>query len=171
MRVQRLIGAVRILFAALYFPVVTFATCVASAVLLDFWHENPWRYEYAWVALIVLPAATYISAVTGLRGFGACGAFGSDPVADFRDVVRRVLCKHALSAAGFLLPQLIVSVSTDLSKFILLASLLSAWNTVFPSEHVNQVIADRARFENRSRFMEGIGTSRRVRSTKGIRRK
>ncbi len=161
----------RIIVASVPFPLTTFATCLASAFLLDFWHQCPWRSPYAYLGFFGFPAITFLSAISAFRSFGETGSFGADPIADFRDCFRRIWIKHVLSCAAFLVPQVIVSADHSLSLFTLLISTFFVINSLFPSVFVDQAIIDRAQYDNRSRFLEGLGTSRRVKRTKGIRRK
>lgn len=171
MKIPRLLGSLRILFAALVFPVTTLATCFAGALVLDFWHDNPWRWEYAWAVALGLTACAFFTAIGAFRDFGASGAFGNDPVKDFRDAFRRILFKHVLGCLGFLAPQVALGFDHSMSHYVVLASLLFVFKMVFIGDHVDDAIVDRTRYENRNRFMEGIGSSRRRKPTKGIRRR
>ncbi len=171
MNLARLIGSMRIIVASVPFLLTTFATCIASAFLLDFWHQCPWRSPYAYLGFVGFPAITFLSAISAFRIFGETGAFGPDPVADFRDCFRRIWIKHFLSCVAFLVPQVVVSADHSLSLFTLLICALFVINSLFPSMFVNQAIVERVQYDNRSKFIEGLGTSRRVKRTKGIRRK
>lgn len=171
MKMSRLLGSLRILLAAIVFLATTSATLVASAVLVDFLPQSPWKWEYSWSVFLGVPALAFLSGVGALRDFGATGAFGDDPVRDFRDAYRRILFKHFLACLGFIAPHLWLNFDHSLSPLVLAISLLFVIRMVFVSEHVDSAIVDRARYDNRSRFLEGLGRSGKRRPSKGIRRK
>lgn len=171
MKFSRLIGSVRILLAAAVFPFTTLATLVVCACLVDFQPNSPWKWEYAWTFIVGLSAIAFLSGVGALRDFGATGAFGDDPVRDFRDVFRRIFFKHVVACILFIAPHLWLSIDHSLSPFVLAISILFVIRMVFVSEHVDAAIVDRGRDENRDRFLDGIGRTRPKRSTKGVKRK
>ena len=170
MKFSRVLGSLRILKAAVIFPITTFATCVACAKCVDFWPTNPWTLQYSWVAGLGMPVIAFFTANSACRSFGEVGAFGKDPVADFRDVFRRIFVKHIFACLGFLAPHVAVSMFHQLTLWVLFVC-LPFLRLCCVDSFLAEVINDRVRYTNLNKFKEGIGARRTRRPNKGIRRK
>ena len=170
MTFSRVLGSLRILKAAVIFPITTLATCIASAKCVEMWPASPWNSQYSWVAALILPITAFLTANAAFRSYGATGAFGRDPVSDFRDVFRRILAKHVEACVLFLAPHIAISMFPQLSLWTLLVSLLFLVRMVCIN-YVDEVVTERARYENLNQFKEGLGQRRRRKATKGLRRK
>jgi hypothetical protein len=171
MKFNFLAGVVKVIIASLPFPAVTLATCAVAVQLLHPTPYRSWAEEYGRYLYFAAPCFVFVSAVIAFNEVGSSGAFGADAAHDMRDAFRRLFFRHVFFSACFLAPLAVVYYRSGVPAYVCLLSLYFVNLSINPCAYVDDAIVQRTRQENLGRFLGAVGSSRRAKHTKGIRRK
>lgn len=165
------LGLVRLVKAALPFPLVTLATCLIGVQCLQRKPFEPFAQKYGSITCAVLPAIVFVFALFAVAEIGASGVFGQEAAVDMRCLCRRMLFKHVLWSFAVLAPLVALDAYQDVSPYFCIISVLCLYRMIDVTAHVQAAIIERTRHQNLVRFVDEVGAQNRSSTTKGIRRK
>ncbi len=165
------LGCLRLVKAALPFPLVTLVTCMIGVQCLYRKPFEPFARDYGFIACAVLTAIVFVFALFAVAEIGASGVFGQEAAVDMRSLCRRMLFKHVLWSIAVLAPLVALGVYHDVPPFVCIISVLCLFRMIDVTAHVEAAIIERTRHQNLVRFVDEVGAQNRSSTTKGIRRK